>query len=483
MVPQLLTIDQPENETRQQKRNRERCYQKALKKLKKLVAGVNLPVTFDNTTVTQFGNFGLFEALKQVIGFVDLLREHLTIKRHHNCRYSAAEIIEIMIDCAALGLLRFSHMNALKFDNGYKAFKGLTQVPDESTLRNLLASLTPEHIEQLRSVNEAVLVLKADFDGPREVWLDFDDSVITVFGTQEGAEVGYNPRYHGRQSYKVKVAFVSGTGELVNAWLSGGRTASNGGFLDFLKETLAKINPRKTVVRGIRMDSGFLDEKNFIFLEDNCLEYVCKGKMTNNMDKIIDYLNKQKAWEQLDETYAVAEITLPLPSWQRARRMIFVRELLKPKETKGQLSLDLKAYDYQVILTNMLDLTPEEVWHWYNKRCNIENRIDELKVGLGLDQTSQHEMLKNNAFMWIKIIAYNLLNWFRLTMLPDNISKYEIPSLRRLILNVPGNIVGNGRYRHIKLTPNNWLKEVIHTIKNKLNDFLSQKILLLAGSP
>lgn len=172
-----------------------------------------------------------------------------------------------MIDCAALGLLRFSHMNALKFDNGYKAFKGLTQVPDESTLRNLLASLTPVHIEQLRSVNEAVLMLKADFDGPREVWLDFDDSVITVFGTQEGAEVGYNPRYHGRQSYKVKVAFVSGTGELVNAWLSGGRTASNGGFLDLLKETLAKINPRKTVVRGIRIDSGFLDEKNFIFLE------------------------------------------------------------------------------------------------------------------------------------------------------------------------------------------------------------------------
>ena len=78
--------------------------------------------------------------------------------------------------------------------------------------------------------------------------------------------------------------------------------------------------------------------------------------------------------------------------------------------------------------------------------------------------------------------AYNLLNWFRLTMLPDNISKYEIPSLRRLILNVPGNIVGNGRYRHIKLAPNNWLKEVIHTIKNKLNDFLSQKILLLVDS-
>jgi hypothetical protein len=68
----------------------------------------------------------------------------------------------------------------------------------------------------------------------------------------------------------------------------------------------------------------------------------------------------------------------------------------------------------------MEDLTPEEVWHWYNKRCNVENRIDELKVGLGMDQTSQHEMLRNTAFMWIKILAYNLLNWFRLALLPQN---------------------------------------------------------------
>lgn len=69
-----------------------------------------------------------------------------------------------------------------------------------------------------------------------------DDTIITVFGGQEGSEVGYNPRYHGRASYKAKVAFISGTGELVNAGLYGGKTASNGSFLEFLHETLTRLN-------------------------------------------------------------------------------------------------------------------------------------------------------------------------------------------------------------------------------------------------
>jgi len=317
--------------SRQQRRDRDRRYQKAVMRPQKLAAGTSLPVTFDNTTITAYGNFGLFEAMKQIIGFADMLRHHLTVSRHHNCTYSAAELIETMIDCAVLGLLRFSHMEALKHDPGYQKIKEIDQVPDERTLRYLLSHLTLEHIKQLRQVNDAVLSLKADLDGPREVWLDIDDSVITVFGSQEGSEVGYNPRYHGRASYKTKVAFISGTGELVNAGLYGGKTASNGSFLDFLQETLGKLDPRKTVVKGIRIDKGFFDEKNFIYLEDNCIEYVCKAKLTSGMWKIITYLNEQGAWQQLDDTYSTAEIRLPLSTWEKARRSVFIRELQKPR--------------------------------------------------------------------------------------------------------------------------------------------------------
>jgi len=287
--------------------------------------------------------------------------------------------------------------------------------------------------------------------------------------------VGNNPRYHGRASYKAKVAFISGTGELINAGLYGGKTASNGSFLEFLHETLTRLNSRKTVVKGIRVDKGFFDEKNFIYLEDNCIEYVCKARLTSSMWKIITYLNEQEAWQQLDETYSTADIRLPLPAWERARRIVFIRELCLPKNRDGQMC-------FEAIVTNMDDLTPEEVWRWYNKRCNIENRIDELKAGLGLDQASRHEMLRNTAFMWIKILAYNLLNWFRLAMLPQNAANYEVNSVRRLILNVPGNVVGSGRYRHVRLAPNRWLEKIITFVKTMLQILIRQRAWLLAAS-
>lgn len=364
-----------------------------------------------------------------------------------------------MVDCAALGLLRFDHMNMLKSDPGYQKIKELDQVPDERTLRYLISKLSIEDIEKLKNTNLALLILKAKMDDPREIWLDFDDSVITVFGLQQGSKVGYNPRYHGRSSYKVKVAFVSGTCELINAGLYSGNTSSNGSFLEFFKETVSLVSPQ-AVVKGVRMDKGFFDEKNFNHFEDNNIEYVCKAPLNSSLRKVINYLNDQHSWQDLDDTYSVAEITVPLPAWERARRFVFVREAAKATANSNQNTFEFKDFfDYEVIVTNMEDLTPEEVWHWYNKRANIENKIDELKTGVAVDQTSQCEMSRNLAFMWIKILSYNLLNWFRLALLPAGASRFEIPTIRRLILNIPGNVVGNGRYQHVRLAANQWLQE------------------------
>ncbi|MFZ5634173.1 MAG: hypothetical protein ACOY40_15130 [Bacillota bacterium] len=139
MVTRLLTNNQLESLSRQQIRDLQRKHEKAFARLQKMAGKTNLPVTFDNTTVTGFGNFGPFEALKQAIDFAGIIQKHFTVHRHHNCIYSAAELVDIMVDCAALGLLRFDHMNQLKNDPGYQRIKGIDQVPDERTLRYLIS--------------------------------------------------------------------------------------------------------------------------------------------------------------------------------------------------------------------------------------------------------------------------------------------------------------------------------------------------------
>lgn len=482
MVSQLITTNQLENLSRQQRRQLARKYEKKLHSIQCQTRKSNPSVVFDNSSVTAFGNFGILEAFKQAIDLRGLLNK-VSLKRHHNCKYTSTDLLDTTIDAISLGLLRFSHMNALQKDPGYKKIKDVSNVPDESTLRNFLAQICEQKaLAQLPLVNQEMLSLKAKSDQPREVWLDIDDSVITVFGKQEGAKVGYNPRYHGRSSYKVKVAFISGTCELVHAGLYSGTVASNGQFIGFLEETLDILAAQNIIVKGIRMDKGFFDEKNFDYLDEECIEYICKAKLTGTMRKVIKYLDEQKKWQQLSKHYAAAEITIPLPKWSKARRFVFIRETLKPQVTNGQQCLDLETYEYQVIVTSNEEYSPEEVWHEYNKRCNIENKIDELKVGLGFEKMSQEEMERNSAFMWLKVISYNLLNWFRLALLDGKDSHAEVPTIRRKILNVPGNVVGKARYRHVKLAPNPWLQKVLMIAKEKLEKLICQQAWIAVSS-
>jgi len=53
-----------------------------------------------------------------------------------------------------------------------------------------------------------------------------------------------------------------------------------------------------------------------------------------------------------------------------------------------------------------------------------------------------------------------------------------VSTIRRLIVNVPANIVGNGRYRRIRMARNRWLEQVIAYIKAKLREFIGIKAWL-----
>lgn len=439
---------------------------------------LNIPAKFDSNTVSNVPSFTYLETAKSIIDFKSLISDNISYQKAPNATYQPADIIDFMVDASILGYSRFFHYENLREDAGYLQIKDFN-VPSEKVCRDLLKAMPEESVNELRELNKNLLSTIAKTQPAKEVILDFDDTVCTVFGNQEGSANGYNPRYKGRPSFKEKVGIISKTDELLNLTLEEGTHHSNHEFLSFLESCIETL-PKTWYLKRIRADRGFFDQKNFRYCEDNGIEYVIKAKMQNGVKKIIDYVNEnpdQYPWVKIDNTFSVTEIRVPLKSWDRERRFVLIKKSLPKSNKNGQLLFEEFTYEYQAIVTNVDYLTAEEVFNDYNQRCNIENKIDELKEGFAFDQNTQINRKCNELYLLIKMIAFNLNNWFKRTFLPKNMHHHEITTLRRIFYKIAGNICGSGWYKHIRFAPNKILKKTIKHLRKALTDFRKKVVL------
>lgn len=185
-------------------------------------------------------------------------------------------------------------------------------MPSEKVCRDLLKSLPKHTVDELRNINKELFQLQSKNEPPREVILNFDDTVCTIFGKQEGAQ----SRYKGRPSFKEKLGMIANTNEILNLTLEGGKSHSNNGFLDFFKNC-EEIIPSNWYIKKIRCDKGLFEQKNMQYFEEQNYEYVIKAKNQAGVKNIIDYINsnpKQYPWTAINKKFSVNEITVPLPA-------------------------------------------------------------------------------------------------------------------------------------------------------------------------
>jgi hypothetical protein len=431
-----------------------------------------LPAKFDNPTVTNRASLAYIEAFKQKIGFQQLLETGLSFSKRHNAQFGTANIIDFMVDAAVLGLSRFNHMEDLRHDNVYLKLKG--RAPSEKVCRDLLRDLPESTASEIRLINKRLLEKKARSEGPRSVALNIDDTVCTVFGDQEGSGVGYNPTKHGRASFKEKVGILGLTNEVINLTLENGRHHTNYELEAFIRKCRILL-PDAWILKRVRIDCGGFDIDNLSYLDEQDLEFTIKCKKYKSLQVLIDSVNHKDhlyPWTDVDETFSVNECHFRLPKWQKCYRFILVRKPAPVKDKKQQqMDLDAVKYCYQLIVTNIETMTAAEIFHDYNQRCDVENKIDELKEGFAFDQNSQRNLKCNQLFLLIKMLAYNLHNWFKQAILPESWRSFEIMTVRRRFYHLAANICGNGRYRHLRYARDWNIEWLIRAVIDRLQQF------------
>jgi len=113
--------------------------------------------------------------------------------------------------------------------------------------------------------------------GLSRITIDCDSTEETVYGNQEGASKGYNPKNRGKKCYHPLLCFCSEMKIVLNTWFRPGNTYTANGIVEFMKQTLAAL-PGKVKKIFFRADSGFFNGQVFDLLEEKGHEYLVKVK-------------------------------------------------------------------------------------------------------------------------------------------------------------------------------------------------------------
>ena len=130
----------------------------------------------------------------------------------------------------------------LRSNGTFQYLTGLPSFPDPQTLRRFLRH-APGHLrQQLHGVNDRLLQKFILLPEPRSrLIFDLDSTVLTVFGKQQGAAVGYNPRYHGKRSYHPLLCLEANSHFLWDAELRPGNTGTFEGSCTLLETAFARL--------------------------------------------------------------------------------------------------------------------------------------------------------------------------------------------------------------------------------------------------
>jgi hypothetical protein len=397
--------------------------------------------------VTPYGGLASFIAFLQQIGFGPEVQKALPFAPPTSPNaIPLAHTLTAFLIAVVTGASRFAHTDWLRADRGLHAVLGIARFPGTDTVRNFFLRFTQAHIQAFwRPLWRWLLNLLAC---PREGFhLDLDSTVFQRSGTQAGAAKGYNPRRPGRNSHHPLLAVLAEAPFILHGWLRSGNTGAARGVVAFLQETLALL-PEGMWVRCVRADSGFFEEALLRFLEERKLSYIIVARLTRSLKQRSAGI---KDWTPIDEHYATGEFEAQLLGWSKPRRFVVLRELIREtKEAVGRKLIDVPGYTFRIWVTNRTEATLE-LWHDYNGRATVEQRIEELKNDLAADGFCLREFFSTEAAFLAVLFTFNLLSLYQHVTRPEQ--PYQQPATLRTQVFIAGAILGHvGKQLALKLS-------------------------------
>jgi hypothetical protein len=221
-----------------------------------------LDFSFEAESLTHFGGLFLIQRFCNKL----CLRRRLEriLKDPPNwADYHPADLLLVFLYVLIAGLPRVNKTQVLHYNGLFLSLVGLEKFPDETALRRFLRRLSTKTIRQIARLHDQ---LRAQLfclpESRSSLVFHLDSVVLTPYGKQQGARLGYNPKKRGRPSYHPLLCFEAHGQEFWHGSLRPGDAAANTGARALVKRCMEKV-PSRVARSRIRLlaDSGFFSGK------------------------------------------------------------------------------------------------------------------------------------------------------------------------------------------------------------------------------
>ena len=371
---------------------------------------------FEGRNLTPYGGLLPVFALLEKLGFAQVIKETITVKRQPRSmgvfQFILAQVLAIYV-----GFARLHHMRFIARDPMLTGVLQVGELPVQSTFWRFMASLRIHISDQLLRVTWRMRerVWAAANIRLSQVTLDSDTTVHTVYGRQMGGRKEYNPKKRGKKSYQPFLTFIAETKEYVAGNLRNGYRPSGKEIAHHLEQVFSGLPACVKRKRG-RVDSGFYCWDAVQVYEKHECEFVISAKKTA---RLLGQLEAAQ-WKPSPQTDAdeQCEFLYQPEGWERPYRFIALRYRKKPKPpeqgTAVQYQLfDTPQYKYRAFVTNRKAAVGTLV-AFYDARGSAENLIKEANNDTGLTAHPYHRFEMNRAHFQLIMLAYNLNCWLML---------------------------------------------------------------------
>lgn len=376
------------------------------------------------------------------------------------------------------GHTRYSHITTVRTDKVNAPLLGMNKIVSEDSVRRALIKMPEEEskkwlMEALKNCYSEILNVP---------WiLDVDTTIKCLYGHQEGAVVGYNPKKPGRPSHTYHTYMMANIRMILDVEVMAGNEGSASHTLPYLFAWIDSL-PKAHRPEFIRGDCAFGTDAVMLAAEERGLGYLFKLKQTTNVKRFIAEKMVSGEWGNAGQGWQGSKGELKLMGWKKARRVIILRRKIKKdvgvidKNTLtgqsvfqfAEMGEKIDAYEYAALVTNMDEEIITIASH-YRDRADSENNFDELKNQWGWSGYTTQDLHRCRLMARIIALIYNWWTLFTRLIEPD--AHLEAITSRPLLLHAVGKQIQHAGRKIIQVSSSHGKFKSVELALSKLSTF------------